>query len=488
MPGLASHWRPVPPLAVDTGDFAAMPPTYVRYTTPLWCLAAANIAKHMAQRPLMVQTARITGILRLADDTLPASVATVARTCGARFTLANTANDDVPALFDLALLSHDEPTATTILTALVARAETPTAKAQQLLWGINEYLAASPARIEAAEATAIRLDAIPAVPWQLQVEARSALLRMTSRYGDRADMQTVLEQLVAITRAHIANASADQSDGIEALVRGYGELLKSTWLATPDSAAVIAQQMQALFSPPAVHRSLAQFCTQQAATQSAYKCQAPVGTTPMDRIPLPQLITAVLNMNNMFLASATPTPAPPLRADFLFPAPVTGTHTTADTTVPTAGRVTVLFHARSEGGGCADNESMCGLDDMLQLKTLLTRYRSDMAATVLVDAMPTTPLDVSATPSEVAQGYRWYFQQYLGLPVTVAVRMRQLVQQLPAPDGRIAYGDPAYTDSYGPNQGVTVINQQQQIVYAGTEWADVWQLMPRVEMHAEGSR
>jgi hypothetical protein len=106
---------------------------------------------------------------------------------------------------------------------------------------------------------------------------------------------------------------------------------------------------------------------------------------------------------------------------------------------------------------------------MLLLKTLLSHSGEGIAVTMLVDADPRTVLFVPDTPRAVAQSYQWYFQQYLGLPVTVAVRMRELDDQFPAPDGRKLYRETPYTDLYSAH-GITVIDRHQQAVLEFGDW------------------
>jgi hypothetical protein len=114
---------------------------------------------------------------------------------------------------------------------------------------------------------------------------------------------------------------------------------------------------------------------------------------------------------------------------------------------------------------------------MLHLKTLLKRYGARIVVTIVVDATPATVLrDSVASPPAVAQSFQWYFHQYLGLPVTVAVRRRPVAQQRPVPDGRVTYGATPDADVYS-DVTVTLVNRQQQIVYAARQMDSVVDLL-----------
>jgi hypothetical protein len=112
--------------------------------------------------------------------------------------------------------------------------------------------------------------------------------------------------------------------------------------------------------------------------------------------------------------------------------------------------------------------------------------------TVVVDAEAGfTVLEVPAEPEAVAQSYRWLFQQYLGLPVAVAVRIQPKQSQRPEPDGRIIYAnDSPYNDIYSRSGVVLVANRAGKAVYeAGSLRSDADRVrLEDVVKHEEAKR
>jgi hypothetical protein len=407
---------------------------------------------------LVAQTVQHLGLRSVADDTLPAAAAAVARACSARFTLANTAKPNLPDLFKLALYAGHDTLAQSVLTTLVAQAATPKDKATQWMWGVETYLAAQPGRVAAASAAAAQLDALGADFWLLQTQAHDAIIQRANTYLNRALLQRELSKLATVAQGHMDDLTPGLLNEGFPLWQAYLALLRVTWLVAPDSMTAAAQQLQTAFTPPGIQRSLQVFCH-----LPFHYCAPPLTVTPMEQIPVEQLTTAVLATQRLLVP--TPEPAPPLHADFWFPPPQSGgqrgTHGVAgDTLQPAAGTFSVIYHWSTNRRSCSQFNLCDG--NMLFVKGLVARYGTAVSVTMLVDADSVTALSVPATPQAVAQSYQWFFQTYLGLPVRVAVRTRTLAKQLPAPDGRMFFGETRYRDPYSQHT-VTLVNPQQQI-------------------------
>jgi hypothetical protein len=227
-------------------------------------------------------------------------------------------------------------------------------------------------------------------------------------------------------------------------------LLRATWITAPDSVTTVARRLRTMFLAPPVQPAVARTC---AWSKGSNYCAL------TDTLSLEQLVTLALAQRYVH---PTPTPVPPLRADFWFSVvSATSPETTYDTTQPASGRLSLIYHWRTS---CVQSRTMCG-DDMLLLKTLAARYGDTVAVTIVVDADPTTTvLRTPATPTAIARSYQWYIQRYLGLPANVAVRLRTVAGQHPAPDNRLIYGEAPYADVYSAHLALLIDRQRQSVL------------------------
>jgi hypothetical protein len=435
----------------------------------LACVAAANTRLRLAQASRAAQILKSAGFVRPQQDTLPTAVVAVARACGARFTLETTPKVALPALFRLALLEMNDTLAHAVLTHLVAQETTPTGKGTQFLWGITQYLAAVPTRVSAAEAIAAHMDAQSAMlggeAWHQRVQAHQALVDFAHQSADWPLVRRQGTLLLALARTRLADG------GLDVLGKTYQALLQVAWLEQPDSIETIATQLRADLSPPAVQQATTGWCRDTAALNRAFclilrspalsreaatRLQLPI----TDTTPLAALTTAMLGLH-----MHAPQDVPPLRADFWFPPsgtdPVDSLHPTP------AGRVSLIYHVRSDWRGIGSCFNGCSGQLMGQLLALCAQYGNQLAVTMVVDAEPYTVLHVPAPPDTVAESWRWYFQDYLQIPAAVAVRTLPVANRQPPPDGRIAYASrtPTYNDVYTGPQVVIVANRQGKAVY-----------------------
>jgi hypothetical protein len=469
-------------ITTDTGDFTPGR-GYARYTTPLACVTAAANAQAFAQHARALQIQHDAGFIRPDEDTLPAAVVTVARKCGARFTPANTATADLPDLFTLALWEANDTLAQATLAALLMHAGTPKARGERLIWAVQQYLglpvadqparSMPPANVGAAEAVAQQVDALGEAEWDLKLQAHAVLLGFGRAYAEWPLVERQGARVIALTRDHLARP------GLDSLWTAYQTLLRVAWLEQPDSVPAVAARLRTEFSQPVVQHAMTTACQATApsttvprqapcATLAEYHESSTIGNTAgaiaipiTDSTPLAALTTAAMGtavvMGEQFYA---PRALPPLHADYWFPVAKGGV--AGDSLHPAIpGRVTLIY--RVDGAYC---QSGCP-EVTNQLQALLAQYRTELAVTVVVDAAAGyTVLDVPTSPDSVAQSYRWLFQQYLGLPVAVAVRIRPVKSQRPSPDGRIEYANKtAYNDLYSEAGGALVTNRSGEVIY-----------------------
>jgi hypothetical protein len=467
-------------ITTDTGDFAPSR-EYLRYTRPLACITAAVDARAFAQRRHATQIQVDAGFLRPDEDTLPAAVVAVARTCGARFTPGTTAPADLPDLFTLALWEANDTLAQTVLTALLAQAGTPKARGERLVWAVQQYLGMPsgelpqrsqnmpPAKVAAAEAVAQHVDALGDAAWALKLQAHAVLLAFGRAYSVWPLVARQGAHVIALTRNHLTQP------GLDSLWTAYQALLEVAWLEQPDFVSGVAARLRAEFSRPEVQWALLN------------ACQAPTGNSRLPCVTLEQyresnasgaIAIPITDSTSLAMLTAAmvgdhrhaPRALPPLRADYWFPAPKGGV--AGDSLHPAVpGRVTLIYHV-SDGGGGSGRSCRQGCPPITnQLEALLARYPDQLAVTVVIDAAAGfTALEVPATSAAMAQSYQWLFQQYLKLPVAVAVRVKPVMAQLPPPDGRIRYaGETPYNDFYERGRWVALVtNRSGEAIYEST--------------------
>jgi hypothetical protein len=150
--------------------------------------------------------------------------------------------------------------------------------------------------------------------------------------------------------------------------------------------------------------------------------------------------------------------APPVRADFWFPAPG------RDTIQPAPGIVSVIL--KPYLGDCLRRQGYCGGEYFERVRRLVERYRSDgMSITMVINAPGYKVIGNPASADSVAQSYRWFLQDYLKWQVNVAVRSEAVMFKLPAPDGRIFYGRTKYRDLYD-SSSVVMTDRTGKVIYS----------------------
>lgn len=383
--------------------------TFSGDTTPGLCRAAARMAQYFdAQRTLAAQL----GDAATADTVGIGAASLVARTCGARFTLANTPAQDFPELFTLALHEQNDTLALAVLTKLLENA--PQAARDHLRAVALEQLLAF-GRLAAAQALVAQVDALGAAARMAQIGLHA---QMMEYYGQRhpGDGVTDSVQLRA------------EAKRLLQLGRAIGEGKGGEWLMRDQVAAMQALIRVAIWTEPDAIPALVTR-TRQLGRQWRW----PPWNWSEDLL-VPDWFRQVQHRRAI--------PAPRLTADYWYPPPG---RPQSDTVRPVPGKVNLICL----GGVPRDDEESDFQDGSAyqqgeSLKHMLAEYgAANLEITLVRPAMgyaewhfqELSGARLFGSSAEEADLWRWYAQEYAQLPVTVAVQV-QHSQFRPPPDGR----------------------------------------------------
>ncbi|HXC25531.1 MAG TPA: hypothetical protein VNU46_06410 [Gemmatimonadaceae bacterium] len=416
-------------ITADTGAFAPGNRDFTRFTTPVWCWAAAAHTREVLRGRLAAQTVLDTLTDPLRDTIGAQEVAVVARACGARFTVAGTAVPDLRYLFGLAVFAQNDTLAQAVLVREVTLATTAAERDTRQLAALHSALAATPARVSLAEAIMVALDARGSVLARMQGHAALLALWETSPVAEHHAQQ---EEARILALVHAMPAAGLSSPEVGAVVRAvYRARLAAAFLTHPDSLAGIVQAAQAeplLPGPPGddsfphdptfPHWSLAAVLAQLGPVDTSGATDALIGHPPR-----------------------------PLQADFWFPAGGAAGQRGGGRTpiLPVRGTVSLVVVGQLDGLACAEYQMLGGMAQerercfapvAARVRHWLAAYgRAGLSVTVVARAVFANSLFGSLTPAAEAARLRWFIQDYWQLPVTVAVQV-QGHTVLPAPDGR----------------------------------------------------
>lgn len=250
-------------VTTDTGALAPGHKTFTRYETPGMCLAGAWNARDIAQRAINTRMWRMLDSLhaiedpsargdsgRITRDTLPTAAITVARTCGARFSVNTVPTGQLLDYLQLALVAQNDTLARNIVTRWLDQARTPAARDSAWQLGLGAYLAAKPARIAASEALVAQLDTSSRDAMASRMSGHGIILRFAAGRFDRALMRREAVRILTISETldDVALKAARVSIpwDHEALAR----LLEIAYVDTPDSLTAIATRWKPLLSRP----------------------------------------------------------------------------------------------------------------------------------------------------------------------------------------------------------------------------------------------
>ena len=347
-------------------------------------------------------------------------VVAVARTCGARFTIANTPDWQLPSLFQLAVLAQADSLAQAIVAARVARAPTPAAKLQLWREALEIELEAQPPRRAAAQAMIAKLDQQLAGDMPAQIALHQELLVHDAEGQDTAGVRREAERMIALVDTQSVVHASDYG----LLREAYRELYTLTFFEHPDSMAVLEARERATLTrlmTPALHLEILH--------QWGHKT---------DDMTVQQVLALQLKDLVPTWITRLPTPqTPPLRihGDYWFPAPG---QPARDTVRPVRGKVNLVCV-----GGFPDltthYDDRNGGRFALGLRRWLAHYGPQGAIVTMVaivsDSTGNTLGEFAPTAAQAAQFWRWYYQDYEQLPVAVAVQVRPQ-GWVTMPDGR----------------------------------------------------
>lgn len=445
-------------VTTDTGDFALWRRDFTRYTDPLWCVAAARHTRDVLRGTLEAQAGFDTLQYMPERDTLPAEVVSVARECGAHFTVAGTAEQALPALFDLALLAGNDTLAHAVVARRAALASTDTARWQVLLWAITNYLDAAPARVAAAEALVTQLDQRESTALLARAHAHTALLEWGQRFGHRALVQREADRVIVLAeRMRLQELTWDslriRTPGANELFQAWLALFAIARVNAPDSLHLLAQRLRVVYNTPVLQRYLSEVVR---------------GIRPgFSEIVPPAIVSwsdqRVIDWFKPTQAGNDPPgfphpgdTVPPPHAAYWFPvAGAAPTHLEGHHVVLILNILSLrcLYGSTSLITGWGD-ASHCDRDAIASLRQILQQYGPAGLTITLVTGVAAGGTSVLGgglvSPDSGAKAIAWYVQDFLRLPVTVAVDTIPLLRQVPWPDGRHFYSASPLVRQYYP--------------------------------------
>lgn len=400
-------------ITTDTGAFAPGNRDFRRYTTPGWCRGAAIQVRDVL-RGSPVARAILDTLVDMQQDTVGVqAVAIIARSCGTHFTVAGTAVQDLPDLFELALLAQNDTLARAILARQVSLATTATERNFVQLGAFHAVLAATPTRIALAESILASLDTLKPTGIFVRLQGEVALLGALNPWTDARRIGRVADHIIALVHAHLTTPQVDSAAG--AFLRiVYGVRLMAA-VTAPDSLAAIVQEAQA---DPRMSAALAD------TSFPHWPLEAVIATLAMNR---------QLNENEHIIGQ----PASRLRAQFWFPPDGSA----SDTVQPVRDRVSLFVLGSLDNLDCVLAEPPplgppCFPVMASRIRQWLARYgAAGLTITIVQQYSGANNLYGWLTPAEEAEHLRWFFQEYWHLPVTVALQVPEWAT-LPLPDGR----------------------------------------------------
>lgn len=399
----------------DTGDFARGRVTFTRYTTPQLCVGAVHDAHWLAERSVAAQLAARKVERMHGRDTLPASAVGVAQRCLASLPVSATLPRDLPDLLQLAVAARQDSVAQHVIARQLSLVPNAAGRDSVLRAAMKIYLAAEPARLSEAAALVDRVAESGEAGARWRIDVLGYLLQFAVQSWDRPAMtrfaNRMIDDIHALPSTHRAKLAGPMMDAYNALgMVGY--------LHGPDSLRAVATRARATwheFAAPfdSVDRQTMQWDVAQSASVDAY----------VQRLsPAPVLESAATSVY------------PEVHVSYWFPKP------------PPSGTTRLFISAEIPGslpGGCKIGELEL-LYDPAQLcypfyeriRDLAARYGARGSQVVLLavtsgQAIRSLPLP----PQQEAMRLKWYFLDYLKLPVTLGVIERP-VGALSAPDGR----------------------------------------------------
>ena len=442
-------------ITTDTGALAPGRREFSRYLTPEQCLIAATG---------VYQEARLSFQLRHAIDSsdgaiIATRVTGVARACLAahHFKVQEALPYQLVPLFELAVYAHDDSLAQAVVARKLRTAATPEDTARVYVHAIDQSAEIHPLPLSLAHLLLNRLDSLGRPALVHRIVARGELMsELRFRGSDTAMQRALASQVITLgsqatpAEVQINSPAGRQEPGAAyALVNAFNVLVYQLYRGSgpPDSLVALAHLAKRELS----------YCKNLINMEACH-----VNPDASDREVLWHFVFEE-NLNQ-------PEPAPmvvgtdtaafttgalrtmlqhPLHSDFFFPA------TAHDTVRPVPGQVNLYWVVRGYNLQNGDMGSDGGTFST-GLRRAIARHL--VAVTILVSTRGwqwrrTSNGDwdevlVFDTARQEAEYLRWYFQEFLQLPVAVAVQVDTPLLR-PAPDGR------RMPEPWQPSNGLT---------------------------------
>jgi hypothetical protein len=400
---------------IDTGDFFPGRTHFTRYNTPQLCVGAVQNERWLAQRSIEAQVA-VKAVERVhGRDTLPAAVIDVARRCLASLSVDATLPADLPDLLQLAVAANQDSVATAVIARHLSLVSNPVARDSVLRVAIEIYLSAVPVRLSEAAALVDRVAEPGEAGKRWQIDVLDNMLYTAMQAWDQPAMVQFANRMIDNIHALPPRRRAKLTRPMFDAYRALGMV---AYLQGPDSLRAVAARERTLwheFVAPfdSVDRDMMQWDVAQSASVDDF-------VQKLSPIPAQE--------------SAATSVYPAVQAAYWFPKP------------PPSG-TTRLFISAEVPTGLSDACKISELalligpaDDCYpyyeRIRTLAARYGARGLQIVLLAATSGQAIrSLPLTPAEEAQRLKWYYLDYLKLPVTLGVIERP-VSALPAPDGR----------------------------------------------------
>lgn len=439
-------------ITTDTGALAPGDRDFSRYSNLALCLLA-DLRERTLLRSNVTASAVLDTLHDLQTDTVATKrVAAVAQACGGtRLTVTGTPSLELPFLTLVALDAGDDSVSLAAALRFAAAAPDTTHMLQTLDWAERTFLYdVPPARVALAETVVTRIDALGPSATFAQMAAHARLLNfwMAARNYPRAAAEA---ERILVTRHRVTSplAPPDAGRGDGNVLNAYRALMARAFWARTDSLATIARRAQAdirqWLVDPRRERDFADLSKEPVDSVVLDLAPGLYRALASRRHPPPPDTTGCWNYGRGHDCSYLEgRELIPLQADAWFPA------AGVDTVQPVPGKVTLEVGA---DGWCTiaykvGEEEHCFAPIATAIRRWLARYgAAGLTVTVVIATGDETLMDGAVLPGQFAARARWYFQDYLRLPVTVAVEYSKYVY-LPLPDGRRERGDKTQFQQY----------------------------------------
>lgn len=368
--------------AVDTAWIAVGHRNFAHYDTPSACVAATTLAREVANRGAhAIDTASYTPL----TDTFPRTAVTIARQCGASFTVATTDPAELRALEQLELVRGNDRDALAAADRYIATWPDIVGKAWAMVAVVHDLMAVRPMRLVAAESLIQRLDALgPSVPVQRYV-AHWDVWNYSRESFDVSRMER--EGIALLAMAHLLKAETNNKE--------YGNVGRHERLNVGGAHGFLLGILEDLLDAewmPGVTKPMAFARVEQLEKAAG-----------MDPIAGRRLFETLVRLPDFDPFRGRGAVVSRLPGQWWFGAP-------GDTVWPKTGAVTVVSGVSANAG--ADAYKYYAL-----FRHLHNRFGKDVKIVLHTKTQGYWKNSPPLTPAQEADTIRWYFMNYLKLPI-----------------------------------------------------------------------